>query len=72
MSSKEYAKVVWSPEDVMELFDVTEAEAILFLEKNQGHIRDRMTAYGWNAIEVAGQLDELKPRNGPDEPEALR
>lgn len=72
MSSKEFAKVVWRPEDVMELFDVTEAEAILFLEKNQGNIRDRMIEYGWTVIEFAGQLDELKPRNGPDEPEPLR
>jgi hypothetical protein len=50
-------------EDVLDMFDVTEAEAEEFLFNNQKHIQDRMCELGWEVIECFGEMDGLKKKD---------
>lgn len=49
---KTYAKVEWSPEDVLTLReDMSMEEAEEFLVANQKHLRDRLVELGWEVME---------------------
>lgn len=59
---KSLACVCWTAEDVRTLRpDLTEAQAWAFLERNEGHIVDRLTELGWGVIETLLDLDEQLP-----------
>jgi hypothetical protein len=52
MSRKWFARVEWTLYDILELCPLwTKETAILFLEDNEKHIRERMVEIGWHAIE---------------------
>jgi len=60
--AKEYAKVVWSPNDVMDVAELkgdvmTEEEAIDFLERNSRQIQDDMVERGWESITTLYEMD---------------
>ena len=57
---KTYANVGWTPNDVMDLFDITEEEARDFLIANAGDIQDRLVQLGWEIMEDLGRMDGLK------------
>ena len=57
---KEYGRVVWSAEDAMDLFNLTEEQAHEFLAKNERNLQDRMVEYGWTVLETCGELDGLE------------
>ena len=57
---KEYGRVVWSAEDAMDLFKLTEEQAHEFLAKNERNLQDRMVEYGWTVLETCGEMDGLK------------
>jgi hypothetical protein len=57
---KEYARVVWRIEDVMDLFEVTEDRAHEFLCNNERNMQDRMVEYGWQVLETCGEMEDLK------------
>ncbi len=56
-----FAKVVWTPEDIVSTFEMTLAEAEEWLSNNERHICDAMVQAGWTAIETCGAMDGLKP-----------
>lgn len=57
----EYAKVVWHPEDIMDLRDeMTHDQAIMFLERNSKHLQDVMIERGWEAIMTFLVMDETE------------
>ena len=60
--AKEYAKVAWSPNDVMDVAELkgdvmTEEEAIDFLERNSRQIQDDMVERGWESITTLYETD---------------
>jgi len=60
--SKEFARVVWTPEDVMSKADdleipMTTEEAEAWLAKNGKYIAERMVERGWEAIETLLEID---------------
>ena len=57
---KEYARVVWRIEDVMDLFEVTEDRAHEFLCNNERNMQDRMVEYGWQVLETCAEMEDLK------------
>lgn len=59
-SGHEYAKVVWTIDDVQKLFEVTDDEAAEFLENIAKAIQKQAVQVGWNVIEVHGGMANLK------------
>jgi len=59
---KEYAKVVWRIEDVMDLFNLTENKAHEFLANNERNLQDRMVEYGWSVLETCGNMEGLEKK----------
>ena len=57
---KEYGRVVWSAEDAMDLFKLSEEQAHEFLAKNERNLQDRMVEYGWTVLETCGEMDGLE------------
>lgn len=50
---KEYARVVWTADDVQTLRpDMSDEAATAFLENNQRIIQDRLVETGWEVIET--------------------
>lgn len=49
---KKYAKVEWTPEDVITIRpDMSIEEAEEFLQSNERHLRDRLVELGWEVME---------------------
>lgn len=59
-SYHEYAKVVWTIDDVQTLFEVTDEEAQEFLENTAKAIQEQAVQVGWNVIEVHAGMANLK------------
>ena len=57
---KEYARVVWRVEDVMDLFAVTEDKAHDFLCNNERNLQDRMVERGWEVLDTCGDMEGLE------------
>lgn len=48
-----YAEVFWTPEDVQTLREnLSFEDAEAFLERNEGHLAERLTEVGWEVIET--------------------
>lgn len=48
-----YARVIWHPEDIQSLDpDITDEDAVAFLERNSRRIADRLVEHGWDIIEA--------------------
>lgn len=61
---KEYAKLVWSIEDVRELFTgASDEELHNWLARNEKHIRDRLCELGWGVIDTLLSMDPPKREN---------
>lgn len=65
---QQYAKVVWTAEDVLSLTEdpdndfqptITVAQAEEFLARNERHIQDRLVEMGWTVIETLMLTDGL-------------
>ena len=54
---------MWSAEDAMDLFKLTEEQAHEFLAKNERNLQDRMVEYGWTVLETCGEMDGLERNN---------
>lgn len=55
---KTYAKVEWSPEDVLTVRpNMSIEEAAEFLENNQRHIQNATVEYGWEVIKELLSLE---------------
>lgn len=51
MSTKSYASVSWTIEDVQTLRpDFTDEQAEKFLQDNERHLRDRLIEHGWDVM----------------------
>ncbi len=67
-----YANVGWTVGDVQSLFDVTEEQALAFLDRNAKHLRDCLVERGWEVMQTLGDQENLtrgyepNPKN-PDE-----
>lgn len=58
MSAEDYAKVVWSPDDVTSVCPtMNNQQAKDFLHDNGGRIEDRMVEAGWEAIKTLLIMD---------------
>ncbi len=62
-----YARVSWTPEDVLEIFDMTLEEAENWLSLNERHIADSMVQHGWEVIETLGACDMLNKVKDDDQ-----
>jgi len=49
-------------EDVLDMFDITEAEAEEWLQNNRRRVEDRMCERGWEVIETLGCMDGLSQK----------
>lgn len=56
---EQFAKLVWTAEDVQTLFEVTDEQAVEFLISNERHIRDRLCELGWEVIGTFGDMANL-------------
>ena len=74
MAEKEYARVVWTADDILGMYEnegggrpgtPTQAQAETWLHNNAKHIRDAMVERGWDAIDTLLDLDD--PLAGSDE-----
>lgn len=64
---KEYAKVVWSVKDVQKKRpNWSDKVARKFLQQNADHIKDRLTDFGWDLLDILVQDYEI------DEKERMR
>ena len=49
-------------EDVLDMFNITEAEAEEWLQNNRRRVEDRMCERGWEVIETLGWMDGLNKK----------
>lgn len=54
-----FATVSWGIDDVTTLFDVSDKEAVDFLNQNRKYIQEAMLTAGWDAMETCGLQDGL-------------
>ena len=57
-----FARLAWQACDIQSVRpDLTDAEAVAFLERNQRNLRDRLCELGWEIIDVLLDIDDKLP-----------
>ncbi len=61
MRLHDYVTITWQPGDVQTLFDLTDDEAVEFLQRNGNLLRDRSVELGWGVLKTLGEMEGLSP-----------
>lgn len=57
----------WVPQDIMDICEVTEEEAIEFMDRNGKLFNDRITELGWEVWKAYAEVDGLPEKLDEEE-----